>query len=367
MAEIVREYLRACGLQDLRDRYAIKAKRHNEYPNLVLLKYSQIESPMSAPVVQACRGIILDESNDWRPVSWPYSKFFNYGEGHAAPIDWASARVYEKLDGSLVVLYWYAARWHMQTSGTPDGETPVYGAGLTFKQLFWQTWEAVGYDGLPDYTNYCYIFELMTPYNRVVVPHSKSRIVLHGVRDVRTGQEVAPERLATRYGYECAKTYPLGCFDDCLTAARAINPMEGEGYIVCDANFNRVKVKSPAYVALAHLKDSLSPRRLLEIVRTNEGDEFLSYCPEWRGVYEGIKARYDALCDEVAARYAEIAAIDDAKAFALEATRHDYSGLLFSLKKWRIASVREGMATMHLQRLEALLRIEDFYTLDRVA
>ncbi len=40
--------------------------------------------------------------------------------------------------------------------------------------------------------------------------------------------------------------------------------MESEGYIVCDRDFNRVKVKSPQYVAIAHLRESFSARRLLK-------------------------------------------------------------------------------------------------------
>jgi hypothetical protein len=361
MATIVQEYLRQHGLEALQAQYAIKAKRHTQYPNLVLLKYSQIDSPMGEPIVQHCRGLILDEADDWRVVSWPYNKFFNYGEGHAANIDWSSARVYEKLDGSLISLYWYRGEWHMQTSGTPDGETPVYGAGLTFRKLFWRTWEQLGYKKFPGNPRFCCFFELMTPYNRVVVPHGQSRIVLHGARNLDTGEEIKPEVMAWLLGYECVKVYPLACFEECIEAARAINPMEGEGYIVCDADFNRVKVKSPAYVALSHLKDSLSPRRLLEIIRTNEGDEFLSYYPEWAPMYQAIKARYDALCHDTTARYAELQGIADNKAFALEATKHNYASLLFSLRKGSIASAREGLTKMHRDTLERIVGLTEFY------
>ena len=92
-------FLRAHGLAELAARFAVRGVRHPKYPNLILLKYNQIESPMAEPVVQECRGLILDEAADWRVVSFPYVKFFNYAEPLAAAIDWATAQVYEKLDG----------------------------------------------------------------------------------------------------------------------------------------------------------------------------------------------------------------------------------------------------------------------------
>ena len=80
-------FLRENGLDALIERYRISARRHREFPHLVLLKYSQIESPMHEAIVQECRGLIVDESADWAVVCRAYDKFFNHGEPHAAAID----------------------------------------------------------------------------------------------------------------------------------------------------------------------------------------------------------------------------------------------------------------------------------------
>src|SRR4051812_551578 len=94
----VQHYLRSGGtLETLARDYAVTARRHGRFPNLVQLKYSQINSPMHEPIVQDCRGIILDEANNWAIASFPYRKFFNHGEPNAAAIDWGTARVYDKL------------------------------------------------------------------------------------------------------------------------------------------------------------------------------------------------------------------------------------------------------------------------------
>src|SRR5438045_764436 len=116
----VQNFLRSNSLAELEQRYAVAHKRHLRYPHLVLLKYSQIDSPMGERIVQECRGCILDESKNWECVSRGFDKFFNYGEVHAAAIDWGTAVVQEKVDGSLIMLYWYDEAWQVATSGTPD-------------------------------------------------------------------------------------------------------------------------------------------------------------------------------------------------------------------------------------------------------
>lgn len=68
--------------------------------NLVMFKYSQVDSDMSIKLVQECRGLILDEDTK-EIVSYPFNKFFNFGESNAAKIDWTSARIGQKIDGCV--------------------------------------------------------------------------------------------------------------------------------------------------------------------------------------------------------------------------------------------------------------------------
>ena len=147
----VQRFLRQQPLNEIQE-YRVKHRRHGRFPNLVLLKYD-IKAPFGEPLVQECRGIVLDESDGWKVVSRAFDKFFNHGEGHAAPIDWSTARVQEKLDGSLAVMYHYAGEWHVATSGSPDASGVVQKAGdrtagaygdRTFAQYFWETFAAEG-------------------------------------------------------------------------------------------------------------------------------------------------------------------------------------------------------------------------------
>ncbi|CBN54848.1 MULTISPECIES: T4 RnlA family RNA ligase [Kamptonema] len=353
----LQDYLRQHGLDSLCSTYHIKLSRHQKYPHLVCLKYSQIESPLGEKIVQQCRGIILDSSQDWQIISYPYNKFFNYGEIHATPIDWSSAKVYEKLDGSLTVIYFYDGEWRVQTSGTPDASGEVNGFGFTFAELFWKVWNELGYQ-LPQETEQCFIFELMTPYNRIVVQQKDNQIILHGVRNIQTLLESDPSIWTEKYGWELVASYPLTSWTEVIKAAEHLDPMNSEGYIICDGNFNRVKVKSPQYVAISHLREGFSTRRMIEIILTNEGEEFLSYFPEWTELYEKVKNRYLSLIQEVEEVYRQYQHIENQKDFALAIKHLPYSGILFSLRSGKIASVKESLRNATIQKAEELLGLE---------
>ena len=85
--------------------------------NLLMLKYSQIDSDFSQLIVRECRGLILNEDTN-EIVSFPFTKFFNYGEPHAASINWTTAQCGEKIDGSLVKIVNAGDNLLISTNGT---------------------------------------------------------------------------------------------------------------------------------------------------------------------------------------------------------------------------------------------------------
>ena len=350
----LQHYLRTKGLAELTQEYKIKVNRHGEIDNLVCLKYSQLESPMGEIIVQQCRGIILDEANNWEIVSYPYDKFFNYGSGHAPQLDWNTAQLYEKLDGSLMTLYYYQGKWRVSSSGMADAAGEVNGFGYTFSELFWKVWQDKKYQ-LPRETNCCFMFELMTPYNRIVVRQNNNNLVLHGVRDRLTLAESEPQLWSNKYGWETVETYPLQTLAEIIELTSKLDPMESEGYIVCDEKFNRIKIKSPNYVAIAHLKKDFSSRKILEIVATNEGEEFLNYYPQWQEPYDRVKTKYKDLVKAIEAEYQQHQEIVEQKDFAMAVKHLPYSGILFNLRNGKTQTVKESLAQTSIQKLESLL------------
>ena len=102
-------------LTKLVDQYSIAVTHDGA---LVSLKYRQGVSPMHEPIVQECRGMVVNTETNLI-AAWPYNKFWNLGEPLVATIDWSTARVQEKHDGSLMDLYHDDTEWQVASSGTP--------------------------------------------------------------------------------------------------------------------------------------------------------------------------------------------------------------------------------------------------------
>ena len=353
----IQRFLRAGGTPaDLLAQYAITTKRHPRYPNLALFKYNMVESPFAEAIVRECRGIILDEARDWAVTSRAFDKFFNHGEGHAAAIDWSTARVQEKADGSLIVLYHYDGRWQVASSGTPDAGGQVYGFPRTFADLFLETFGDPESKIAPGYEKLCFYFELMTPFNRIVVRHAEPKVVLLGARNVETGHELRPA-VAGCLVADCTviREYPLTSVADIEASFAAISPLEQEGYVVCDAAFNRIKVKHPGYVALHHMKGGLSFKGLLAVARAGETSEVEAAFPEFGEQLGEMRRRVDGLVAELTGAYSVLAHIESQKEFALCATKSRCGGALFAVRAGKSPSIRQFIADMRIDGLADLL------------
>lgn len=228
----------------LENDYGIRTKTEGSYTIFV---YSS-GADFFDPVVQEARGIILN-TETLEVVCWPFRKFGNHTESYADPIDWASARVLEKVDGSIVKL-WYdhqQDRWQFSTNGMIRAEdAPLENLikgnfGTLIRSA--ENYGDIPFDRLD--RNSTYIFELVSPQTQVVILYSVTSLYHIGTRNNRTGEEMEVD-----IGIHKPKSYPISSLQQCIEAAVALNTGEtvtGEGFVVVDRNWNRVKVKSPEY------------------------------------------------------------------------------------------------------------------------
>lgn len=335
-------------LESLTAKYYIKVKQHPKFPELSMLKYDQINSNMSNELVQECRGIIFN-TTDWSIVARPFNKFFNYGEPLAAKIDWSTARVQEKLDGSLTIAFYYKGSWNAASSGTPDAGGNVNNSNMTFSSLFWETWNKMGYGTLGMHPTLTYMFELMTKHNRVVVSHPEPKLVLIGARDTISGQEFNSMVFVDQF--KVVREFGIRSLDEVKASMEHFSGLEQEGYVVVDGDFNRVKIKHPMYVTAHHMIDSLSPKRVLDIVRTGETPEILAHFPEWSNEISVIREKYQALISEVETEYNRISNIPEQKAFASEALKTRFSAALFTKRAGKVQNFTDYFRSFRLEAL----------------
>lgn len=356
------QYLRSGKTpDDLKEELGINFKRHTEYPNLVSFKYSQVDSPRNHPIVNECRGLILNEESNWDVVSFPFYRFFNVEEGHAADIDWNTSVVQEKADGSLLIMYYYNGGWEVTTSGSADASGKVGITTRTFRQYFWDT----ARDTLPANwlenarKDHCYMFELMGPDNRIVVYHARPHLKLLGCRNLNTLQEIhVKEAVKHFHGVKPVAEFELSSVDEIISTFETLSPTSQEGYVVMDASFNRIKIKNPAYVAIHHAKGSLSTKAFVEIVRTGEVWEMIAHFPEYEETLNEVNKRFSNLIKSLEDAYAQISHIEDRKEFALAAQNLKnckVTGVLFALRSGKVASVRKYLCKMHIDKVMKLL------------
>lgn len=332
----VQKYLSNHTLQNLIDEFGIKVK---EYEDRLVLNYDQIDSPKFHPIVKECRALIL--SYDYKVLSRAFDRFFNLSEDpNEKEFDISSAILYEKIDGSICPCYFDGKKWQVATRGTAFGEGMSNRGNKSYRDIFF---EALGSDNL-DYafanipTEYTVIFEMVSPETRVVKPYSESKIYLIGIRNKETGEDlpisVANDWICVpgvRWFYP--KYYKFTSYDEILKSIREL-PALDEGYVVVAEGFYRIKIKNPSYLAIANLRMNGIPsdRRIAWLVWHNDYDEYLSYFPEDKTLFDvWIEAR-KKLMEDINANLHHMN-IKVQKDFALTIQNCKCKSVLFSIRK----------------------------------
>lgn len=267
--------------------------------SFVLLKYNQLNSDMGEEICQECRGIILKKTADgFKVASMRFKKFFNYGEDKAAKLDLSEpVLVSQKIDGSLIGV-WYDedTGWHVSTSGNvdaSDSELQFQTDKLhTYYDLFMEAFNKynLSFDMFDKrYTTY---YELVSPYNRVVVPYKETKLYWLGARDNQTLKEYnfkdIPKHLTDvpKY-YECSSIEEIKEKVDNMST----EDEHFEGFVIEDCRGERIKLKSPSYMNLFFIKGDgiFSEKKILKIILEEEDDDILAYFPEYKPDFDRIR------------------------------------------------------------------------------
>jgi len=348
-------WLNEHGLDALKER-DIRVATDDRFPGLYNLKYG-IFADKTDPITCACRGAVVQETDGkFELVAYAFDRFFNLGEFGAADIDWETATVYEKYDGSLIKLFWSGTQWVVSTSGSVAGSGNVDGHDITFEELFWDTWRYMRYNAFDLDPSLCYIFELCTPQNHIVVNYKEPMLRLLAVRD-RDNDFAELDLGLFRFKLWVAESFD---FYHLINIESWVNDRGAnhEGFIVCDVNGNRVKVKSSLYVQLHRLKGNGSPD-FSELYLNGDLAEFLLHFPQYAAEFETHAISLETwakLVDWVCTEFAEL----PQKEFALKVLEvaPAVQGAAFSIRSGKFANFYEFVGQMTVKQLDRLLGLD---------
>lgn len=274
-----------------------------EREGLVLVTYSKTyqyehNKVHWSPLVQHCRGIIFDTTDDYKVVALPMSKFFNYGEGEIHyPLPGVKINaVYEKADGSLGICFFWRGKWHLTTRGSLNSDIGVVG-----QQIFDHTIGSTDPERLD--TDTTYLFEIIDPVCRIVVRYDESKLILIGSRSNLTG--------IVRLGASAISWWPHQLHNFALNTEKELTDYlsstrgtDMEGFVVHYEDGSMFKFKSEDYMRLHRIISMFTFKRVLDVVK--EGiekdmrmampEEFLS---DFDAYVDTINTYIDNVADEV--------------------------------------------------------------------
>jgi hypothetical protein len=355
--------------------YNLTIKNHPTYENLYLFSYNQIASDFHNPIVKVSRGSVFEITDNVRPICLPFFKFGNIGESYCDEIDPNSFQGFEKIDGSLIKLFYYMGKWHWMTNNGFDTtqktcsivcryNEPETEKMDTFQQLIdyslskhigWEENLAIGWT---------YMFELISPRNRIICQYPKTDLILLGSRDYNQQEHSAEEtKELFNFPFSIPKKIDARNVKEVLAYCDEIKDDSEEGIVVVDKDFHRVKIKCAFYKHLKFIKGEtyFSEKAIFESCLNGEIDDAVVAFPEIKAKADEIKAilqkQWNKLFDIAKLGKEKYKELENRKAYA-EWVKKEYpkqSTYLFEVlkEKYDLVSIFRRM------------KYEDFQLLDR--
>lgn len=333
------------SIEDLTAELGIKAVCHPTLP-LVILNYSQIDSPKTNRIVRECRALVLT-TDTHQVVARSFDRFFNWGEvvEEMSSFDFSDFVVQSKEDGSLALLYHYDGHWRVNTRGSFAQDKMEF-QSFTWEQAVCKALRMNSLDEIDARLGYdlrgcTLVCEFCSPWNKVVRKYDQPVLYLltafgvGGEMDIAYCDKVAAELDILRPTlYQFTRLEEIQKF---LQDQAAADPTF-EGVVMRDRHGHRWKVKSPTYLSLHRMgsvKENLfNPKNLLPFILTGEKDELLTYFSEVKEVYEELEKEVQGLYDQLELVWQQSKGIADQKEFALAIQgRTPFTGILFNMRK----------------------------------
>jgi len=353
----------------LKEKLHLKIKksllRHqdNSYDEVFIYNYDTIKSNKTNVIVKEARALILDKQSNI--VSMSFQRFFNQEELTIDYIDWESAVAEERLDGSLIVIYNYNGDWYIQSRSEPMAGGFVHKTDFTYDTLAKRALLSKKKEKDPfwifkqEENKYCYVFELVSPYNRIVTPYESTSLFLLTIVDKHAEKELSRDMIndfAKKYNLERPETYRVRNIKEVEYLLENLLPLD-KGFIVVDDNKNRIKVKNKDYLSISRVvikSRNLLARCFAEIVLNGNADEITTYFPEYTQVLRLFTDLLSILSDELSFIWFDCQDIKSQKEFAIKIKDNPLSSILFKKRNGYISSIDDELMKIKPDKLVSI-------------
>jgi hypothetical protein len=338
----VLEFLKNRPIEDLRTEFGIESKWNGD---LVILNYDMIKSipHKTHPIVRECRGLVLRKVGEGFVIAqMPFPRFFNIMETDDTDrFDWDYFCAEEKLDGSMIKVT-DAPDQLLITTRNSFADSEMGFSGITWRLAVQGLLTGSQWDVIAGNPNITFVFELCTPWNVVVVPHTESKLVLTGLFDHELGEELdAYSAKDLKCNFKLPEVYPFTSQDEVHAHLARLRDAKDvmEGFVLRDANNLRLKVKNEFHIELHRLSNNgniASTKSLVSVISKGEKDEVSAYFPHLRHRLKEVDDAIEAEFGELYKFFQDrgLGDIEDQKAFALEVVgKTPYSHALFMWKR----------------------------------
>lgn len=283
-------------------------------------------------ITMQCRGLIIDGHGNI--VVRCFKKFFSLNQTENTKIENLPVEIptiTEKLDGSCILQYYVNGKVYAATRGSFESEQAIC-ATKWLQQRFNQSNFISGYT---------YIYELVAPWNRIVVHYDVEELRLIAVINNETGEELNHVEESKRIGIGYAKIINKSLND--LIKYLEVMKADEEGFVCKYSNGLRIKLKGKEYLKLHHLVTGFSSKSIWECLMTGQDiesmmyavpDEFFNWIKKKKAElikqYESIRIKA-----ELAHTLVHDLPTQKDKAIVILRDYKDISGLVFSLLKGR--------------------------------
>lgn len=196
--------------------------------------------------------------NDGQLISAGLPKFFNWGERSdisPTPQSLKDCYCYEKIDGSCLIVSWYKNNMIARTRGTSS--VLVHDNGKEAVDLLNEYGISKIFENYPELQNFSFIFEWVSPNNRIVIPYEKADLYFLGVVDHTDYRFYTHHNLPfilNDWGVPIPQQYFFDTVSNLLNTVQEFKGKEG----VCLYSPNGIhKVKGIEYLTKHRLKDLL--------------------------------------------------------------------------------------------------------------